>query len=390
MSNTTYERLEAEMEERGVDAALSLLFDELRQQKRYHELFDARLMQARHRLGLPVILTDRLDDVQEPLRTQLEDAYVATCREVGDLLLADDRVAEAWRYYRIVGDKSPVAAALEQMEVDEENLDQLLEIALNEGVAPEFGFRLVLEHYGLCNAITMFEQQLGQQPPEQLTRVVTLLVDFLYRDLTANVRADIARGEEEPPETVSLAELLRDRPGLFENDNYHIDTSHLSAVVRFARLSTEPDVLRKALDFTQYGRRLSDTYQFAGEEPFADAYPSHALFFAAQLGQDVDEALDYFMKKAQSLSLDEHGSGPAEVLVMLLTRLGRHREAMDAWAELIPPGTPTSGFAPSLLEMARSSGAFRQLIDVCRKRDDLLGFAAGLVEDHLAVTKASR
>ncbi len=388
MSNTAYERLELEIGERGAEAALALLFSELQQQKRYHELFDARLMQARHRLGLPVILTDRLDDLEEPLRTQLEDAYVAACREVGDLFLADERVAESWRYYRIVGDKSPVAAALERVEVNEENLDQLLEVALNEGVAPELGFRLVLEHYGLCNAITMFEQQLAQHPPGQLEGVVTLLVDFLHRELTANVRADIARREEEPSEEVSLAELVRERPWLFENDNYHLDTSHLSAVVRFTRLSTEAGVLSKALDLTEYGRRLSKTYQFAGEEPFADAYPSHALFFAAQLGSNVDEAVSYFEKKAQALPVDECGSAPAEVLIMLLTRLGRHGEAINAWHELIPVGTPTSGFAPSLLEMARASGEYRKLIDVCRKRDDLLGFAAGLIEDHLATSSS--
>jgi len=384
MSNTVYERLESELGKRGADAALDLLFDELRQQKRYHELFDARLMQARHRLGLPVILTERLDDLEEPLRTRLEDAYMAACREVGDLLLAESRVAEAWRYYRVVGDKSPVAAALERIEPNEENLDKLLEIALNEGVSPELGFRLVLENYGLCNAITMFEQQLAQQPTEQLECVVTLLVDYLHKDLTANVRAEIVGRESVPSETVSLGELVRERPWLFENDNYHVDTSHLSAVVRFARLSTKQEVLHKALDLTEYGRRLSETYQFAGEEPFVDTYPSHALFFAAQLGSTIEEAIDYFKEKARTLPLEECGSGPAEVLVLLLTRLGRYREAIDTWAELIPAGTPTTGFAPSLVEMASASGEFRKLIEVCRERDDLLGFTAGLVEDHLA------
>lgn len=384
MSKTAYERLESEMDKRGVESALALLFEELLQQKRYHELFDVRLMQARHRLGLPLILTQRLEDLEDPLRTQLEEAYLGACREIGDLLLADDRVGEAWRYYRIVGDKSPVAAALERIEPDETNLDQLLEIALSEGVSPELGFRLVLDNYGICNAITMFEQQLGQQPPVALKRIVTMLVDFLHRDLTTNVRADIARGSGESPEDKSLPELVAEHPEIFENDNYHIDTSHLSAVVRFARLSTDAEVLRKVLDLTAYGRHLSKPYQYAGEEPFADSYPSHALFFAAQLGQDVDEAVGYFKKKAEVLPAEEYGSGPAEVLVTLLARLGRYREAIDTWAELIPPGAPTSGFAPSLLEMARESGEFQLLVELCRKRDDLLGFAAGLAEDHLA------
>ena len=44
----------------------------------------------------------------------------------------------------------------------------------------------------------------------------------------------IARGQ--PPADATLAELVTANEWIFENDNYHIDTSHLSATVRFARL----------------------------------------------------------------------------------------------------------------------------------------------------------
>ena len=35
-----------------------------------------------------------------------------------------------------------------------------------------------------------------------------------------------------------------------------------------------------AWDLTEYGRRLGRQFQFAGEEPFVDAYPASGLFFA--------------------------------------------------------------------------------------------------------------
>lgn len=382
MTNTDFDQLQTTLQQEGIPAMLDRLADRLREEKKYHELFDARLLAGRHRLGLPVILTSTLDELPEPQRTQVEDSYLDACREVGNLLLADGRVREAWMYLRPIGDREAVAAALEKIEPDDERLEQLIEVALHEGVHPELGFRLVLEHYGTCNAITMFDGMMHERPRSQQQGVVRLLVRHLHNELSANIRADIERreGAGKAPPAASLEELLTARPELVADDNYHIDTSHLGATVRFARLAEDAETLRLALDLTEYGRRLSPQYQYPAEEPFRDAFTAHGHFFRAQLGEGVDEALAYFRDKAEALPLAEHGPGPAETYIALLARLKRYEEAIDASLSLLPPGTATSRFAPSLLELSCLAGQYERLLATSRERGDLLGFAAGLVQ----------
>jgi hypothetical protein len=283
-------------------------------------------------------------------------------------------------YLRPAGDKANVAAALEQAEPDDEHVQEMIDVALHEGVHPRQGFQLVLKHYGTCNAITMFDSVVQNQTRAQRQEVAGLLVRHLHGELLRSLQGDIGRQEGKPPQEATIRDLVADRDWLFLNDNYHIDTSHLHAVVRFARLVEDPTVLRLAVDLTEYGRRLSRQFQYAGEEPFVDAQPSQAMFLRAQLGEQVEEALAFFRERATSLPAAEHGTLPAEVYVTLLARLRRFGEALEALATLVPAGVPTSGFAPTMLELARLSGDYDRLMAACRERGDVLGFAAGLVE----------
>ncbi len=238
------------------------------------------------------------------------------------------------------------------------------------------GFQYVLEHYGTCNAITLYDGQMHGRPKADRQQVAGLLVEHLHGELLRNVQADIERHEGKAPAETTLAALVAQRPWLFENDNYHVDTTHLAAVVRFALACDDPRVLRTALDLTTYGRNLSRQYQFAGQEPFADTYPSHALFFQGVLGGNTDAAVDYFRQQAR----DSQESGPAEVLVALLARAGQTAAAFEAAAEFLRPDMRTTGFAPSLIELATRAGCYGRLMATCRDRKDALGFAAGLVE----------
>ncbi len=71
-------------------------------------------------------------------------------------------------------------------------------------------------------------------------------------------------------------------------------------------------------------------------------------------------------------------AGPAEVLVGLLARSGRWRQAFEASAEFLPGESRVTGFAPSLLELATRAGCHDRLIEISRDRQDALGFTAGL------------
>ena len=380
MSNSRFDELENQLSKQGAGAVFDKLAAELAGEKKFHELFDALLMRSRHGLGLPMILSTSLDELDEPLRTQVEDAYLAACREVGTLLLNEGRLREAWMYLRPVGDKALVAEALEKIEPNDDNLQDLIEIGLHEGVAPALGYELVLKNYGTCNAITTFEGAVLGRPKADQQTAAGLLLKHLHAELVANVQADIARQEGGQPKEKMLNELAADRDWLFADNNYHTDTTHLAATVRFARLIEEAPLVELAHDLTEYGRRLSQQFQFAGEEPFVDVYPSHGLFFAAQLGRQVDEALECFRARAREVDVNEYGAGVAEVYVALLARLKRYDEAIAATIELIPPGARTSGFAPNLLELSRLAGDYEPLMNVCRQRGDLVSFTAGLME----------
>lgn len=383
-SESTLNQLREQLAQGGAESALAKLADDLRAEGRYHELFDALLMRARHRLELPLALATSIDDLPEPTRSQLEEAYLAACKEVGNLLLARGKVREAWMYLRPVGDKAPVAAALENTTPNESNIQELIEIGLHEGVSPVFGYKLVLENYGTCNAISAFESAFMGRAKSDQRAAAGLLVRHLHGELLANLRADIARHDQIEPSAGSISELIAGRDWLFEDNNYHIDTTHLSAAVRIARLTEDPEVLRLAVQLTDYGRRLSQQFQFAGEEPFVETYPAHALFFRASLGEQVDEALSYFRERAERADFDEHGSGPVETYIVLLARCGRYTEAIDASATLIPPGERTAGFAPSLIELSRAAGDYTRMLELSAERGDLIGFAAALVESHMS------
>ena len=380
MPDTPFDEFQAALAERGPGAVFERLAAGFKTDQRYHELFDVLLMGTRHRLGLPAVMTTSLDDLGEPLRTQLEEAYLDACRQVGTLLLESGQLREAWMYLRPLGEKTLMAEALAKATPCDENMQDLVEIALHEGVAPALGYQLVLNHYGTCNAITTFEGALTARPRADQQAAAALLLEHLHAELLANVRADIARQSGKEPQETTLAELVRDRDWLFADNNYHIDTTHLAATIRFARLLDEPALLELAYDLTEYGRRLGSQFQFRGDLPFSDVYPSHGLFFAAQLGRQVDEALAYFRAAAEAANPQEEGTAAAEVYVALLARLKRYDQAIEAAIALVPPGTRTGGFAPNLFELARLAGNYEPLIEACRQRGDLAGFAAALVE----------
>jgi hypothetical protein len=379
MADDIYDELRRIRETKDPAATLEKLAQYLRQNHQYHDLFDVRLMQARHKHGLPIIWTKTLDQIPEPQRTSVEDASIEACREIGKAMLEVGRVREAWMYLRPAGDRAETAAALERLVREDESLaEEVIDIALNEGVAPKLGFELVLQHHGLCNAVTTYDSQMQGRPKDERRPIAELLVRHIHNELFESVKSDVARQQGTEPKETTLADLIRDRDWLFENDNYHVDATHLQSIVRFAVLIDDPEVLRLALDLTEYGRRLGSPYQYEGRPPFEDVYVDHARFFQAMLGENVDEATGFFKKAAEQAAEDQDIS-PVEVYLSLLARTGRKAEAIDETARLLPPGRRMTDLAPSLQELALQSNDYDRLMKVCRERSDLLGFAAGLV-----------
>lgn len=379
-----FDALTAALAQGGPPAVLGQLAEFLLGSQRYRELFAVRQMQVRQRLGLPPH-ESQLGELAEPVRSRLEEGYVAACREIGRLLLTAGRIRESWPYWNVVGDKPAVRAELAQLTPSDEQISEFIEVALYEGVWPERGAELMLQHQGTCNTITTLDGMLHSLPPPDRAAVVRHLVRRVHGDLLANLRYDLERQQGSPPAETTLAGLVAERDWLFNEYTYHIDTSHLSATVRLAKVLLDSDDLRLAVDLTEYGRRLSATFQFKAEEPFAEFYPSHGLYLRAMTGEQMDEAVAYFRRRAEEVPVEEEGPSAVEFYVALLDRIGRPGEAVDELIRLLPATTLPVGIAPPLAELAARSGRFDRLLEVCSTRDDPVGYAVGLLARQAAL-----
>src|SRR5262245_7443015 len=128
--------------------ALDSLIAMYTEHKDFGSLFEARRMKCRLEHGLPV--TDAEGGTEA-----YAQALVQAARETGQLALENGNIPAAWRYFRAIGDPAPVAAAIEGVTPGEDK-DEIISIALQEGVNPAKGLELVLGQYGMCRTITAF------------------------------------------------------------------------------------------------------------------------------------------------------------------------------------------------------------------------------------------
>ena len=359
---------------------LATLVKVYRHQQMPHELFEARKMQIRARLGLSVLPDDGSKQPAEDVERQLEHGLLDACREVGAMLLRAGRVRDGWTYFRPTGDTQAAAGLIRQIAVTDDNSDEIISVCLHEGVDIEYGYGLLLERMGTCNSITTFDQVLANRHYRDQRLAAALLLDHVYRELAGSLAIDIERREGTMPTSTSIAELIQERPQLFEGGAYHLDTTHLSATIRICRVLEQAEQIERINHLIAYGRKLNPQYQYPGEEPFSDFYQANALFFGALQQRGVDQALRYFRDKATQLDALEHGTQPIEVYVDLLDRLGKHDQALAAAIELIPADVPAPRVAPLLLELAQKASSYQPVLDFARRRGDLLLYAAALSE----------
>jgi hypothetical protein len=346
---------------------------------------DAMLLRARIELGLPAVLDRGSDDLPEPLRTRYEERSVGALRKVGHRLLADGDIPTAWAYFRLIGERGPMIEALDARQTtpdtDPDEVATLIDVALYQGAHPERGFRLVLDHYGICSAITAFDHL----PPDESVRGACAghLARALHEQIAQAVRADLESRDMQNAgsyDTKSLPAMLADHPELFEADNYHTDLSHLAAIVRFSVIADDPDTLARAAELADYGSRLADRHQYPGEPPFEDLYRDHSRYLRALGGQDVDAAVSYFRAKlGAGDDPDPAATGPAQLLVRLLERAGRLDEALELAADRLA-GVPDSLLICSgLPRLARRAGRLDLLAESQRRRGDAVGYASTLL-----------
>jgi hypothetical protein len=380
MDSATFDELQTTLRTEGPAAAIDRLCADLRERKEYGSLFYALLMKKRHQLGVSPIPTGPTQDVPEALQGEYEEAIRAAGRLVGQLYLDEGNIPGAWMYFRMLGEPQPVAEALEKAQPGEgEDCQQLVEIALHQGVHPRKGFDWILERYGLCSAITTAGNMDMSGAPDVREYCVRRLVRALYQELRERLSAEVARHEGKEPAAATVRELMAGRDWLFEEEFAHVDVSHLSSVVQMSIHLTPGEELNMARELCEYGQRLSSRFQYSSDPPFDDQYRDYGVFLAILAGDRVDEGIAHFRAKADSADPETVGTYPAQVLVNLLLRLDRPRQALEVARQhlAVPDSQPLS--CPSITELCQRTHDYQALAEVARQQGDPVHFMAGLL-----------
>jgi hypothetical protein len=379
--------------------------------QRWHSLFDARLMAARAALGLP--LTGDSRTIPAEKQAALEAKSLEACREVGWPLVEEGKVAAGWMYLRAAVEPEEMgrrmAALAERVDIAapgatddqpatddspdaaqaDETIQEIIHVALWEGVDPALGLKLLLSRNGTCNTITAYEQAVSRLPAARQRPAADLIVAHLHREVLASLVHDLHRRgiPVEPGPDASLTGVLEVAGGLKDDPAVHVDVSHLQSVLRIGRVCTDHVTLRRAWELASYACRLPKETVYAGEPPFENVGESSRLFYGAQLGIEVEPAIAFFRKAAVLSKVEQAGSLPGDVLVLLLWRLARPAEALHAALDRPrddggPSLLQATGMLPSLVEMAAASGDWGPLRKACKEHGDEITFAATLAAEH--------
>ncbi len=390
-----FESIDAFFDRHQIDRVIETLIATLENDANPRRLLDALLLKARLDLDLTPLQTEALVDIPEPTRERYEERYLAAIRTVGELLLARGEIPPAWPYFQAIGDKEPVARAIDAYRHDPATADpeadvlgQIIEVAFNQGVHPKRGFELILDHYGVCSAITAFEHLRGDESLR--TECAALLTRRLYDQLSENLRGDILNRSltRLGDDTATVAELLDGRDILFEDEAYHVDVSHLASVVRSSVLLADKQSIALAVELADYGRRLSSRHKYEGLPPFEDVYADHSAYLKALLGVDVETAIERFEEKARVSAAESAERGyaaptdslPAQVLVLLLVRLGRLDRAIDVFATYLTEIPEANLACPSLSKLCKAAGRIDRLAEIAKCVGDLVTYTAARLE----------
>jgi hypothetical protein len=378
--NPAFEQLESVAEQSGIAEAIEYLIQHFRRAGEYHQLFEALKLKVRFDLGLPLLYGESPDPIDDQRQRRLEDGLLAACREVGTELLKAGNLQEGWMYLQPLADRELIRELVTGVEVTDDNRDALIDIGLSQRAAPELGYRLLLETYGTCNAITTFDTQIMHFERPLQKQLAALLVDHLYRELVANVRGHIEKQESQRPESFSLRELTSRRAWLFANGGHHVDTTHLASIMRIGRIVDQVTRLQQLLELAEYGQQLAADFQYAGSPPFENTYPDHVIFYRSLLGLDVEQAIRHFADKIPTTERSQYGLIAVETVVDLLSRTGNRQQALDLAIEQLLGQQDLTGLAPHVFEIAASPAEFRKLMEHYREQEDLLGFSIGLLK----------
>jgi hypothetical protein len=380
MESSIFDDLQRSLTDDGPAAAIDRLCALLRARKDYSGLFYALLLKKRYELGVSPVPTGPAQDLPEAVHEPYEDAIRQAGRLVGRLHLDEGNIPQAWMYFRMLGEPQPVAEALEKIQPGEsDELQQLVDIAYHQGVHPRKGFDWILERFGLCNAITTVSSQHLDLAADVREYCIKRLVRTLHQELRDRLGAEIARQEGAAPTATTVKELMAGRDWLFADEFYHVDISHLGAVVQMSIYLPPGEELEMARELCMYGQRLSPRFQSPGEPPFEDQYRDYAVYLAILAGDQPEQGLAHFRAKVANSDPENDGTRPAEVLVNLLLRLNQPAEALAVARRHLARADNRHWSCPSIPELCQRANDWHALADIAREQADPVHFMAGLI-----------
>ena len=374
---TPFEQLQKITDDQGIEAGLGFLEQYVRRNKDYAQLFEVLKMRVRHGMGLPILYSQTRDNLSEADQRKLEDGLLAACREVGTLFFKEGDLARGWNYLQPVGDRELNEKLIRNVSLDDQNTDHLIEIAVSQGAAPEYGFQLLLQRFGTCDAITTFDQIAHGLDIECQRAMAGTLLEHLYDELVDSLFQSIPELKSSVGEARTLAAVLAS--GKIESDGACVvDATHLASVVQISRIQQAPKLIQKAWELSRYGDGLADDLKYPGEVPFENVYPDHSRYYSTLLGQDVDAGLEHFRKKIGQHDTAQYGGMVIETYVGLLARVGRNDQAIDVLVEQLLGKYPVLGIAPEAHELAETAEQKQKLLEHFRGESDFLGFGQTL------------
>lgn len=372
---SSFATLRGTLDASGPLAAADALCDHLRQAEDYQALFYALLLKKRVQLGVSPFPTGPSADLPESTHAEYEQAIREAGREVGNIYLRKNDLFKAWGFFRMLGEPEPVKAALEAYTPGEDDdVYGVVEIAWQQGVHPTKGFDLVLAKHGICSAITMVGSADLSRNPDVRDHCVKGLVRALHAQLTER----LANCGLPVPAGATLGQVVRDRPELFENDGYHIDTSHLSSVVQFAMHLPPCPEHELARELCEYGERLSPNLQGDTHPPFENGYADYKVYLDIVGDRNREAGIEHFKQKLPAAK--EMGNTlPAEVLVNLLLRIDRLPEAVAVARDYLSDNEGQELSCPPLTELARRAADYETLAKAAERGGDAVTYLAGLI-----------
>ena len=137
--------------------------------------------------------------------------------------------------------------------------------------------------------------------------------------------------------------------------------------------------LEMAREMCAYGAKLSGRFLGQDDLPFDKGFADYGVYLAILAGDGADEGVAHFKRKLEEADPDEIGTYPAEVLVNLLLKVDRPKEALAVARKWLadPEGRQLS--CPGVNELCQKLGDYGTLAETARAQGDPVHYLAGLI-----------